>query len=44
MRPVWVPGPGRGKCLGEAEDVVDEEEHILALSVAEVLSHGQACA
>ena len=29
--------------LGEAEDVVHKQEHILALHVAEVLSHGQAC-
>ena len=28
--------------LGEAEDVVDEEQHVLALLVAEVLGHGQA--
>ena len=30
-----------GACLGEAEDVVDEEQHVLAL-VAEVLGDGQA--
>ena len=28
--------------LGEAEDVVHKEQHVLALDVAEVLSHGQA--
>ncbi len=28
--------------LREAEDVVDEEQHVLALGVAEVLGHGQA--
>ena len=28
--------------LGEAEDVVDEEKHVLVLLVAEVLGHGQA--
>uniref|UniRef100_A0A182XR80 Prokaryotic-type class I peptide chain release factors domain-containing protein n=1 Tax=Anopheles quadriannulatus TaxID=34691 RepID=A0A182XR80_ANOQN len=28
--------------LGEAEDVVDEQQHILTLLVAEVLGHGQA--
>ncbi len=27
--------------LGEAEDVVDEEQHVLAFLVAEVLGHGQ---
>jgi hypothetical protein len=27
--------------LGEAEDVVDEEQHVLALFIAEVLGHGQ---
>mmetsp|Transcript_40263 Transcript_40263/g.101350 ORF Transcript_40263/g.101350 Transcript_40263/m.101350 type:complete len:369 (+) Transcript_40263:880-1986(+) len=27
--------------LGEAENVVDEEEHILALGIAEVLGHGE---
>ena len=32
-----------GVGLGEAEDVVDEQEHVLALNVAEVLGHGQAC-
>ncbi len=30
-----------GAGLGEAEDVVDEEEHVLAFLVAEVLGHGQ---
>merc|ERR1740123_2985867 len=30
-----------GTGLGEPEDVVDEEEHVLALLVTEVLSHGQ---
>ena len=30
-----------GARLGEAEDVVDEEEHVLALFVAEVLGHGE---
>mmetsp|Transcript_54995 Transcript_54995/g.130537 ORF Transcript_54995/g.130537 Transcript_54995/m.130537 type:complete len:367 (-) Transcript_54995:97-1197(-) len=30
-----------GVSLGEAEDVVDEEEHVLALLVAEVLRHGE---
>ena len=30
-----------GARLGEAEDVVDEEEHVLLLHVAEVLRHGQ---
>ena len=29
-------------CLGEAEDVVDEEQHVLILDIAEVLRHGQA--
>jgi hypothetical protein len=28
--------------LGEAEDVVDEEQHVLAFLVAEVFRHGQA--
>ena len=28
-------------CLGEPEDVVDEEQHVLALHVAEVLRHRQ---
>ena len=28
--------------LGESEDVVDEEQHVLALLVAEVLGHGEA--
>src|ERR1019366_76677 len=28
--------------LGEAENVVDEEEHVLAFLIAEVLGHGQA--
>ena len=31
-----------GARLGEAEDVVDEEQHVLAFLVAEVLGHGQA--
>ena len=31
-----------GASLGEAEDVVDEEEHVLSFLVAEVLGHGQA--
>ena len=31
-----------GARLREAEDVVDEEQHVLALFVAEVLGHGQA--
>ena len=30
-----------GTGLGEAEDVVDEEEHVLLLHIAEVLRHGQ---
>merc|ERR1712055_1098109 len=30
-----------GTSLGEPEDVVDEEQHVLTLLVAEVLSHGQ---
>ena len=30
-----------GAGLGEAEDVVDEEEHVLALLVAEVLGDGE---
>src|SRR3712207_8872101 len=30
-----------GAGLHEAEDVVDEEEHVLALLVAEVLRHGE---
>ena len=30
-----------GARLGEAEDVVDEEEHVLALDVAEVLGDGE---
>ena len=29
-------------CLGEAEDVIDEEQHILILHIAEILRHGQA--
>jgi hypothetical protein len=29
--------------LSEAENVVDEEQHILALEVAEVLGDGQTC-
>ena len=29
--------------LHEAEDVVDEEEHVLAFGVAEMLGQGQAC-
>ena len=28
-------------CLGETEDVVDEEQHVLVLYVTEVLRHGQ---
>ena len=28
--------------LGEAEDVVDEEQHVLAFLVAEILGHRQA--
>ena len=31
-----------GACLDEAKDVVDEEQHVLAALVAEVLGHGQA--
>ena len=31
-----------GTRLGEAEDVVDEQQHVLALDVAEVLRHGQS--
>ena len=31
-----------GACLHEAEDVVDEEQHVLAADVAEVLGHGEA--
>ncbi len=31
-----------GTGLGEAEDVVDEEQHVLMLDVTEVLRHGQA--
>ena len=31
-----------GAGLGEAEDVVDEEQHVLAFLVAEVFGHGQA--
>ena len=30
-----------GTGLGEPEDVVDEEQHVLLLHVAEVLRHGQ---
>ena len=30
-----------GACLDEAEDVVDEEQHVLVLHVTEVLGHGQ---
>ena len=30
-----------GAGLGEAEDVVDEQQHVLVLHVAEVLGHGQ---
>uniref|UniRef100_A0A182WD12 Uncharacterized protein n=1 Tax=Anopheles minimus TaxID=112268 RepID=A0A182WD12_9DIPT len=30
--------------LGEAEDVVNEQQHILTLLVTEILSHGQCCA
>ncbi len=30
-----------GACLREAEDVVDEQEHVLLLHVAEVLRHGE---
>ena len=30
-----------GTGLGEAEDVVDEEQHVLLLHIAEVLRHGQ---
>src|SRR5699024_5997061 len=29
-------------CLGETEDVVDEQQHVLVLNIAEVLRHGQA--
>jgi hypothetical protein len=29
--------------LGEAENVVDEQQHILALNVTEELGDGQAC-
>ncbi len=29
-------------CLGETEDVVDEQQHVLVLHIAEVLRHGQA--
>uniref|UniRef100_A0A1I8GZM3 BHLH domain-containing protein n=1 Tax=Macrostomum lignano TaxID=282301 RepID=A0A1I8GZM3_9PLAT len=38
IRSCMVPISG----LGEAEDVVDEQQHILAFLVAEVLGHGQA--
>ena len=31
-----------GAGLGEAEDVVDEQQHVLLLDVAEVLGHGEA--
>ncbi len=31
-----------GAGLGEAEDVVDEQQHVLAFGVAEMLGHGQA--
>ncbi len=31
-----------GPCLGKAEDVVDEEQHILALLVAEIFGEGEA--
>ncbi len=31
-----------GARLGEAEDVVDEQQHVLLLDVAEVLRHGEA--
>ena len=31
-----------GTCLGETEDVVDEQQHVLVLNIAEVLRHGQA--
>src|SRR6476661_5182623 len=34
-------GGNLGTCLGEAEDVVDEEQHVLVLHIAEVLRHGQ---
>jgi peptide chain release factor 1 len=30
-----------GSCLGEPEDVVDEEQHVLVLLVAEVLGDGE---
>ena len=29
-------------CLRETEDVVDEDQHVLILDIAEVLRHGQA--
>ena len=28
-------------CLGETEDIVDEQQHVLPLAVTEVLRHGQ---
>ena len=34
-------GGDLGTGLGEAEDVVDEEQHVLLLHIAEVLRHGQ---
>ena len=34
-------GRGLGTCLGETENVVDEEEHILSLVVTEVLGDGE---
>ncbi|CAB4999710.1 unannotated protein [freshwater metagenome] len=40
----WHPAEQSGYLrarLGEPEDVVDEEQHILLLHVAEVLRHGQ---
>ncbi|MPM50535.1 hypothetical protein SDC9_97277 [bioreactor metagenome] len=35
-------GRDLGAGLGEPEDVVDEEQHVLVLDIAEVLRHGQA--
>ena len=38
------PGPfDRLSYLGEAENVVNEEQHILTLVVTEVLSNGETC-
>lgn len=38
-----VPSTDLGAGLGEAEDVVDEEQHVLTLLVPEVLGHCQPC-